>query len=512
MTAPDRVSVALLSWNGRQHLETCLRALAAQEDPGVPWEVLVLDNGSTDGTVEWLRRDYAEGLRGRQGGVPLRCIASPVNLGFCAGNNRLVAEAAGDAVALLNNDTRPAPRWLAALVAALAAAAGDVAAVSGKIVDWDGERLDFGRGVMAFDGHAFQLDFRRSLAAARVPAPGAELLFACGGNMLIRRQSFRAAGGFDESYFAYLEDVDLGWRLWSGGERVTFAPDAVVHHRSSATSDLLGLYNRGFLFERNAFLTAYKNYEPGVWERIMPALLLTFLSRTQTMLADNNPGGGSLRIDPYAGWIANTAAPPGRERPAGPPAAASRAAADPAATPEAEGTSTAASAAPAALRSAGLTAAEPLSLAKVRRKWRQHGARELCRRAAWKLAARLRAALPGRSGRSGQGEGAPPPYPTLTDERTVAQLRALSYLLSHLETAAAARQAVQDRRRRSDREIFARFPLYLVPTYPGDEALFADPGFAAWLPADLPVVRQTLRQVMEVEVSGEAGAGDDRTP
>jgi GT2 family glycosyltransferase len=468
-----KVSVAILSWNGRHHLETCLPALVAQRDPGVEWEVLVLDNGSTDGTAEWLRSRYPQGPSGGTppGGQRVRCIESAVNLGFCGGNNRLVAEAAGDAVAFLNNDTRPDPGWLAALVAALTAAPPDVAAVSGKIVDWEGDRLDFGRGVMTFDGHAFQLDFRRPLAAARVPAHGDELLFACGGNMLIRRRSFLDAGGFDESYFAYLEDVDLGWRLWSGGERITFVPEAVVHHRSSATSDLLGLFNRGFLFERNAFLTAYKNYEPGLWERVMPALLLTFLSRTQTMLADNNPGGSSLRIDPYAGWIANTAGP------ANPRAAV-------AATP------TVAGAAPAAPQGgAAAPAAPPPGLLD---KWRQHGTRELCRRAAARLRRELRAALPGR-------RAAPALAPTLTDERTVAQLRALSFLLAHLESAAAARAAVQRRRRRSDREIFARFPVYLVPTYPGDAALFANPGFAAWLPADLPVLRRTLDEVMAVE-------------
>jgi len=335
-------------------------------------------------------------------------------------------------------------------VRALAGAPSDVAAVSGKIVDWDGERLDFGRGVMTFDGHAFQLDFRRPLESARVPARGEELLFACGGNMLIRRASFMEAGGFDESYFAYLEDVDLGWRLWSGGERVIFEPDAIVRHRSNATSDLLGLFNRGFLFERNAFLTAYKNYEPGLWEQVMPALLLTFLSRTQTMLADNNPGGGSLRIDPYAGWIANTAAP---------------------AT-----ATTATTAAPAAA-----VPRPRLSPAVIGRKWREHGTRELCRRAAAKLRAELRAALAaGRHGARGSGQAAAARAPILSDERTVAQLRALSYLLSHLEAGAAAREAVQRRRRRPDREIFARFPLYLVPTYPGDQALFASRGFAAW--------------------------------
>jgi len=436
MSRPAKVSVALLSWNGREHLATCLAALQLQEDPGVPWEVLVLDNGSTDGTAAWVRAHHPE----------VRLVESPVNLGFCAGNNRLVAAAQGDAVAFLNNDTRPAPGWLRALVAAHAAAPEDVAAVSGKIVDWTGERLDFGRGVMTFDGHAFQLDFRRPLSRAAVPEAGEELPFACGGNMLIRKRSFLEAGGFDEDYFAYLEDVDLGWRLWAGGERITFVPDAVVHHRSSATSDLLGLFNRGFLFERNAFLTAYKNYEPGLWEKVMPALLLTFLSRTQAMLVENNPGAETLRLDPYAGHIANTAS-----------------------------------------KGAAPATPEPRTLASLARKLRDYGPREFARRGWRKLRARL----------------SPPPAPSaphppaLTDERTVAQFRALSYLLGHLDAAAARRAAVQQRRRRSDREIFARFPPYLVPTYPGDAELFASPGFAAWLPEDLPLVRKTLSEIMD---------------
>ena len=431
-----KVAVVLLSWNGRHHLEICLPALASQKDPGVEWEIVVLDNGSTDGTADWLRR-YSSG------GPKVRLIASPVNLGFCAGNNRLAAETSdADALALLNNDTRPEPGWLAALVDALRSAPDDVAAVSGKIVDWEGERLDFGRGVMTFDGHAFQLDFRRPLDRARVPKAGEELLFACGGNLLIRRGSFLEAGGFDESYFAYLEDVDLGWRLWSGGERVLFAPDAVVRHRSSATSDLLGLFNRGFLFERNAFLTAYKNYEPGIWERVMPALMLTLTARTHWLLVSNNPGTGTLQVDPYAGWIANTAGninPPARV---------------------------------------------PITPANILLKLREHGPLKFI----GKVAERLRAAPP-----------APPADgPRLTDERTIAQIRAIHWVLGHLDGAAERRAAVQGRRRRSDREIFERFPLYVVPTYPGDEHLFATPGFEAWLPADLPLVRSELGEIMDL--------------
>lgn len=438
-TPLERVTVALLSWNGRPHLEICLQALAQQEDPGIPWDIVVLDNGSSDGTAGWLRNAHPE----------VRVVRSEVNLGFCAGNNLLVREAAGDAVALLNNDTRPERSWLRELVAALRAAPADVAAVSGLIVDWDAQRLDFARGLLTFDGHALQDGFRMPLEAAPIPAAGAELLFACGGNMLVRKRSFEAAGGFDQDFFAYYEDVDLGWRLWSGGERVLFARAAVVRHRSSATSDLLGLYNRGFLFERNAFLTAYKNYEAGWWERLLPAVTLTLWARTQALLVQNNPHGESLALDPYAGFIADTAAAPFARPPA------------PAVPAETVGD-----------------------------KWRRMGIGEFVARGArraWRMLAG-----------TGPAPNSAPAYPVLTDERTIAQFRAWSYLLGHLDHAAAKRAAIQARRRRPDAEIFARFPLHLVATYPGDEALFASPGFRSWLPADLPLVERRLGEIVRL--------------
>jgi len=442
MSALHKVSVCILSWNGRKHLETCLPALHAQRDPGVPWEVLVLDNGSEDDTVAWVRREHPW----------VRLIESRVNTGFCGGNNLLMREAEGDAVALLNNDTLPEEGWLAALVTALVGAPDDVAAVSGQIVDWDGERLDFGRGVMTFDGHAFQLDFRRPLDRARVPADGDELLFPCGGNLLIRKRSFLDAGGFDESYFAYLEDVDLGWRLWAGGERVTFAAHAIVHHRSAATSELLGLYNRGFLFERNAFLTVYKNAEPELWERLMPAVMWTLTHRTQTLLVQNNPGAGTFTLDPYAGLIANTAKKDADEPPglgAEPPPAG------------------------------------PHTLAE---KWRAYGPFGFVIRAVKKA---LRTLLPAWPGRRHQP-------PRITDERTIAQLRSITWLLSHLDGAAAERTRLQARRTRTDREIFTKFPLYIIPTYPGDERLFASQAFRDWLPQDLPFEEHRLDEVMEI--------------
>ncbi len=438
MSTLRKIAIGILSWNGRHHLELCLPAVLEQKTSGFEWEVVIYDNGSSDGTAEWVRETHPE----------VRLIESEINHGFCGGNNRLVRAVDADAVIFLNNDTRPEPGWLAALVDALAAAPADVAAVSGLIVDWDAERLDFARGIMTFDGHAFQEGTGRALGNVRLAPSGSELLFACGGNMIVRRESFLEAGGFDESYFAYLEDVDLGWRLWAGGERVIWTSEAVVRHRSMASSQLLGSFNRGFLFERNAFLTAHKNYESGLWQQIMPAVMLTLTHRTQTLLVQNNPGAEQLTWNPYEGMIADTA-------------------------------------------SSSLDSREelldPLPKISLREKWQGYGPRDFFRRGIRKAA---RLVLPAWVFDEQEGT-------RLTDGRTVAQFRAVSHLLGNLEGAEAARRRTQARRCRPDREIFERFPLYLVPTYPGDSKLFASSAFSRWLPEDLPLVRRDLDEIME---------------
>jgi GT2 family glycosyltransferase/LmbE family N-acetylglucosaminyl deacetylase len=411
-----KASVLLLSWNGRAHLETCLDALARQQAPGIPWDCWVLDNGSTDGSVDWLRTQHPD----------VRVVSSPVNLGFCAGYNRLVAATDADLLLFLNNDALPAPDWVAELIAAITDAPADVAAAAGLMVDWSGERLDFGRGVMTFDGHAFQLDSGRPLGSVTLPSPGEEQLFACGANMIVRRESFLAAGGFDEQFFAYYDDVDLGWRLWSGGERILSAPRAVVRHRSAGTSDRLGMYNRGFLFERNAFLTAYKNYDGPLWEKLMPALMLTLVSRTTAFLTQNNPHGAALAVDPFA----------------------------------APGAAGAQSAQGATTNGHGAGAGSGAA-----RRW-------LSRRTV-----------------------AAPQHPILSDPLTVAQLRALAWLTRNMDAAAERRRRVQERRRRSDLDIFAAFPLHLVPTYAGDDVLFNSPGFQAWLPDTPKLVFRTLDEI-----------------
>ena len=135
-------------------------------------------------------------------------------------------------------------------------------------------------------------------APVRPEAAGAERLFACGGNMLADRAVFLESGGFDDDYFAYLEDVDFGWRQWIFGNRILFEPGASARHEGGATGEALGVFKRGFLIEKNAFATAYKNFESEHLRDALPALLATFLARISAMMS-RDPGTEELSRDPY---------------------------------------------------------------------------------------------------------------------------------------------------------------------------------------------------------------------
>lgn len=282
------VDVVVVSWNGREDTLRALEAVEAQATPpSLERTVTVVDNGSTDGTAEAVAR--------RHPGV--RILRHAGNRGFTGGVRTGVEASRAELVVLLNNDAIPEPGWLAALTASMEEAGPDVVAVGGKIVDPTGRRADFVRGAMTFDGHGFQPGFRKLLEAVDEPPQGAEIFFACGGNMIVRRTAFLELGGFDDDYFAYLEDVDFGWRAWSAGRRILWEPRALARHRSSATSDRLGSFERGVLFERNALQTVLKNYDDAMLRRMAGPVFLTLLHRHHRYLIDRNASTAPL-VDP----------------------------------------------------------------------------------------------------------------------------------------------------------------------------------------------------------------------
>ena len=258
------VAVVIINLNGAEHLPACLDSLAAQDYPRELTQVIVVDNASTDGSRELLAERYPW----------VRVLPQESNLGFAPAVNVGVRAAERvECVAFLNNDMRVDPAWLTELVRAYDPDDG-VVCVGGQILSWDGERLDFGEGVVNFYGMGNQLGFGRSLGSVDV-RDRQELLFACGGAMLVKRDVYLDAGGFDDRFFAYFEDVDFGWRLWVLGFRVRLAATAKAYHRMHGTSSRFPEHQRMLLYERNALRCIIKNYDdPGLAQVLGPSLLL----------------------------------------------------------------------------------------------------------------------------------------------------------------------------------------------------------------------------------------------
>lgn len=265
--AASDVTIAIPTCNGRDHLAPCLESLAALRHPADRVEISVYDNGSTDGTAEWLAAEHPG----------IRVLGAATNEGFAGPCNRLVEAARSRFVCVLNNDVRVAPDSIGELLAA--ASATGAACVGARVLSADGERIEFDGGTMSFLGHGAPLRNGARASEHAPPAEPVETLFASGAAMLVDREAFLAAGGFDEDYFAYYEDVDLGWRLWTRGERCVQASRACVWHREHGSEAILPAGRRLALLERNALLSVVKNYEEARARRVFRCALALLAER-----------------------------------------------------------------------------------------------------------------------------------------------------------------------------------------------------------------------------------------
>ena len=224
---PPEVSIIVVNWNGRNHLDVCLRAVAAQE--GVSSETILVDNGSTDGSAAFVRAHFPW----------VRVVALPVNLGFAGGNNAGAREARGRYVAFLNNDTAVEPDWIRALAGGVDAAAGFVLTTSRVVYMHDPGIIDSaGDGLLRWGG-AFKRHHGGPVDAAE---KSEEVFGVCGAACLIAKDVFDELGGFDEDFFASHEDVDLSYRARLLGYRCRYVAEAVVRHHGSATLGQLSAF------------------------------------------------------------------------------------------------------------------------------------------------------------------------------------------------------------------------------------------------------------------------------
>jgi GT2 family glycosyltransferase len=219
------VAVVIPSWNSVGLLPRCLGSL---RDQGVELEPLVVDNGSSDGTVACLERQ----------GVPHLALAE--NTGFAAAVNLGVRRTAAPFVLVLNADTVLEPGALGALVAALAAD-DSLGGVQPRILQLEeGAEMDAATARLYSAGQALTADGRAlELGAGEGQGPGSprggEVFGVCGAACLLRRELFEQLGGYDERYFAFYEDVDLNVRGRIAGWRFTYVPEAVVWHVGNAS-------------------------------------------------------------------------------------------------------------------------------------------------------------------------------------------------------------------------------------------------------------------------------------
>lgn len=258
------VSIVVVNLNGRHHLRACLNSLLGLRYPKEQIEIVLVDNASSDGSVEFVRQKYPM----------VKVICNDHNEGFAKPSNDGARAASGEYVAFLNNDMRVERDWLIELLHSLRA--NDAACVGSVILNWNGELLDFAGGGISFAGFGLQSDFHAPMKEME-PKLGEdrELLFACGGAMLMKRALFLSCGAFDEDFFAYYEDVDLGWRLNVLGHKVVLSVKSRVRHRHSGTSRSIPKERVKYLMERNKFYACYKNYgDERLYRVFFPSVLL----------------------------------------------------------------------------------------------------------------------------------------------------------------------------------------------------------------------------------------------
>lgn len=249
MKADNRVSVVVPNYNGIAFVERCFKALIKDAPKA---ELLLVDNGSTDGSRELTARRFPQ----------VRIIALKENYGFCRAANEGMKAASSPYVILLNNDTEVLPGFTKALVSALQLEPRAFSAGAKMIQLHHPEKIDDAGNFYCALGWAFARGKDKSVEYYEEPD---EIFAACGGAVIYRKAVLERIGYLDESHFAYLEDIDLGWRAKTAGWKNIYAPEAKVLHVGSGTSG--SRYNefKVSLSSRNSIYLAYKN---------MPALQL----------------------------------------------------------------------------------------------------------------------------------------------------------------------------------------------------------------------------------------------
>jgi GT2 family glycosyltransferase len=258
------VSVILVSWNSAEHLPRCLEHLARQTFQH--FEIILIDNGSLDRGTDGLEQEYPN--------LDLHLERLASNLGFATANNMGARLARGRWLALLNTDAFPEPDWLEKLLQATETysefgffASRQIQANAPELLDGAGDAY-----------HMSGLGWRRyyNLRAETHALKAEEVFSPCGAAALYLRDDFLQAGGFDEDYFSYFEDIDLGFRLRLSGKKCLYVPQAIVQHVGSASTKKKSSFSIYYGY-RNLMWTFVKDMPGALFWLYLPVHVGTIL-------------------------------------------------------------------------------------------------------------------------------------------------------------------------------------------------------------------------------------------
>jgi len=255
------VSVVLVNFRGADDTIECVRGLQALNWDSDLLEIVIVENGSGDDSLTRLK----------QLGDDVTLVESSENLGFTGGCNLGVSKSTGEYVAFLNNDAKPHADWIKEAINTFATGS-DIGAVASKVLDWDGVNIDFVDAAVTWYGmgykpHAGEKD-RGGWDDEK------DVLFGTGAAMFIKAAIFEELGGFDDNFFMFYDDVDLGWRLNLLGYRFRFQPKSLAFHKHHASMNKFGNFREEYLLERNALYSLYKNLDDESLARVLPGALL----------------------------------------------------------------------------------------------------------------------------------------------------------------------------------------------------------------------------------------------
>ena len=262
MNKAVRASIIIVNYNGFLYVDSCVESVLKCNFDS--FQVIVVDNGSTDGSAEKLGEKYSDRLK-------LVCLDK--NYGPSKARNEGVRAAQGEYFGFLDNDTIVDPDYISEAIQVFESDS-KVGAVQCKLVLMDDpDQIDYVGEYLGTNGFLVQVAPAKTLDKGQFDQQY-PILAAKSAGMFISKDAFNAAGGFDEDYFIYVEETDLGWRTWLSGYQVVFAPKSKVHHKFGTSTVILGKakndYNAKYHGSKNYILTLIKNFSFPYLIKILP--------------------------------------------------------------------------------------------------------------------------------------------------------------------------------------------------------------------------------------------------